>query len=400
MDRTAPPPIPQFSSRPPAAVPVDNATMALPSSSPLPSMSLSLTSPRHTDSGSRPVSGPGPARHTDPSSTRNLAEEPSNPPTTPRRWHHRLAPRVERHSPTNALPWPFGGWVHPTHVEFRLPGPGGVHLGRGLVHRRSWRSRQHRKGRYIGTSPKGRARRVEAMVKRKGGIRGKWRRLILKIGRMRMVEYWNISWWVAVVRLSFFFFFCAHKFNCLPTHLQVFTLGSTIWVLNGFVVFLPLLLPSRFAEGPSFGSWTAWAGATVFEIGAALAMWEAWNRADTADFGWNVRELWEKGLDAAEEHPPSRAHADKGDRTGLPAPLPLPPPPSSRNEEEGLRWSSTSTASREKNEPGFDGVDRDRLCGEKQKWVWFSTDTKYWHELGFLAAFSQFCGATIFWISG
>lgn len=198
----------------------------------------------------------------------------------------------------------------------------------------------------------------------------------------------------------FLFFFCAHKFNCLPTHLQVFTLGSTIWVLNGFVVFLPLLLPSRFAEGPSFGSWTAWAGATVFEIGAALAMWEAWNRADTADFGWNVRELWEKGLDAAEEHPPSRAHADKGDRTGLPAPLPLPPPPSSRNEEEGLRWSSTSTASREKNEPGFDGVDRDRLCGEKQKWVWFSTDTKYWHELGFLAAFSQFCGATIFWISG
>lgn len=256
MDRTAPPPIPQFSSRPPAAVPVDNATMALPSSSPLPSMSLSLTSPRHTDSGSRYVSGPGTARHTDPSSStrRNPAEEPSHPPKTPHRWHHRLAPRVERHSPTNALPWPFGGWVHPTHVEFRLPGPGGVHLGRGLVHRRSWRSRQHRKGRYIGTSPKGRARRVEAMVKRKGGIRGKWRRLILKIGRMRMVEYWNISWWVAVVRLSFFFFFAHTSSIVFPPTCRCSHWGARYGYSMASSCSFPYFFPPASPKAPALGA--------------------------------------------------------------------------------------------------------------------------------------------------
>ena len=34
------------------------------------------------------------------------------------------------------------------------------------------------------------------------------------------------------------------------------------------------------------------------------------------------------------------------------------------------------------------------------KWMWWSTDRKYWHELGFVAGFAQLCGATIFWISG
>lgn len=33
-------------------------------------------------------------------------------------------------------------------------------------------------------------------------------------------------------------------------------------------------------------------------------------------------------------------------------------------------------------------------------WVWWSSDRKFWHELGFVAGFAQLCGATIFWISG
>lgn len=35
-----------------------------------------------------------------------------------------------------------------------------------------------------------------------------------------------------------------------------------------------------------------------------------------------------------------------------------------------------------------------------KKWIWWSTERKYWREVGFLAAFAQFCAATIFWISG
>jgi hypothetical protein len=35
-----------------------------------------------------------------------------------------------------------------------------------------------------------------------------------------------------------------------------------------------------------------------------------------------------------------------------------------------------------------------------RKWIWFTTDPKYWTELGFLAGFVQLWAATIFWISG
>ena len=41
---------------------------------------------------------------------------------------------------------------------------------------------------------------------------------------------------------------------------------------------------------------------------------------------------------------------------------------------------------------------------DKRTWHWFPTwhelTTHYFREIGFLASFSQMCGATIFWISG
>jgi hypothetical protein len=33
-------------------------------------------------------------------------------------------------------------------------------------------------------------------------------------------------------------------------------------------------------------------------------------------------------------------------------------------------------------------------------WIWFTADTKYWRELGFLAGVIQLCAASIFWIAG
>lgn len=36
----------------------------------------------------------------------------------------------------------------------------------------------------------------------------------------------------------------------------------------------------------------------------------------------------------------------------------------------------------------------------RPKWVWFSTNPKYWHQLGWYAAFFQLLAASIFWISG
>jgi hypothetical protein len=33
-------------------------------------------------------------------------------------------------------------------------------------------------------------------------------------------------------------------------------------------------------------------------------------------------------------------------------------------------------------------------------WIWFTSNTKYWRELGFLAGVIQLCAATIFWTAG
>ncbi|KAJ7794646.1 hypothetical protein B0H14DRAFT_3556636 [Mycena olivaceomarginata] len=67
-----------------------------------------------------------------------------------------------------------------------------------------------------------------------------------------------------------------------------------------------------------------------------------------------------------------------------------------------MHSKSTESDATEKNTsddtPGSDSETPSRP--PKKKWIWFSTDDKYFHELGFLAAFVQYWAATIFWISG
>ncbi|RDB30427.1 hypothetical protein Hypma_007169 [Hypsizygus marmoreus] len=207
------------------------------------------------------------------------------------RWHHHLHPHVHRHHARNGLPRCVRDLIHPTHVTLTHDAEGDFH----------WTSRNHRKHRNQRVSPSGYSRYAK--------------NLPLKLARFRKLEYWNISWWVAVT----------------------YTFGSIVWVVNGFAVFLPFVSTS-FQEAANSVGWTAWVGATIFEIGSILGILEAWNRDDVVDFGWNVeRELI--------------FHSEKAAK-----------PPTT--------------------------------------WIWFSTDPKFFHELGFLAAFSQLCAATIFWISG
>ena len=114
-------------------------------------------------------------------------------------------------------------------------------------------------------------------------------------------------------------------------------------MINGFYAFEPFI-NSHAATNMDAVGWTAFVGATIFEFGSVFGLWEAWNRDDSAQFGYAVEE-----------------------KLG-----------SARNSEEGLM---------EKGIP-------------RKKWVWFSLQSQYFHELGFLAALIQFCGATIFWIAG
>ena len=130
-------------------------------------------------------------------------------------------------SPIGAFPF-----FHPTHAHLH------VHS-----QKLDWYSRDHRKGRHP----------VEHNKRR-------------NINTFLRIEYWNISWWVAFVYFPYISF---------PL-IKLFTLGSAVWVLNGFFSFLPSLNVT--SQNNVVLGWTAFAGGTIFEIGSYLMVLEALNR--------------------------------------------------------------------------------------------------------------------------
>jgi hypothetical protein len=109
--------------------------------------------------------------------------------------------------------------------------------------------------------------------------------------------YWDVSYLVAVV----------------------FTLGSVVWCINAFFVWLPLQDPSTEFTGEitDGGGWTAWIGATIFEFGSILLMIEAVNENRADCFGWAVEEvLQEEGLIRLTPHSCTHHHQNKGNLVG------------------------------------------------------------------------------------
>lgn len=105
--------------------------------------------------------------------------------------------------------------------------------------------------------------------------------------------YWDVSYLVAVI----------------------FTLGSVVWCINAFFVWLPLQDPSTEFPGEiaTAGGITAFLGATIFEIGSIFLMIEAVNENRSDCFGWALEEaLEEKGLvQLRPEHACKHHHLNK-----------------------------------------------------------------------------------------
>jgi hypothetical protein len=78
----------------------------------------------------------------------------------------------------------------------------------------------------------------------------------------------------------------------------IFTLGSVVWCVNAFFVWLPLQVPSSEFEGEiaNAGGITAFIGATIFEIGSVLLMIEAVNENRADCFGWELEEVFEENV--------------------------------------------------------------------------------------------------------
>ncbi|KAH7213319.1 uncharacterized protein BKA55DRAFT_546542 [Fusarium redolens] len=221
--------------------------------------------------------------------------------------------------------------------------PGGKSPGVAYV----WRSRDNRKGRHalaISVDP----RKHEATKgPRPSNSYHQTLRGILKM----FVRYpvWDVSYDVAVV----------------------FTIGSIIWVINGFFSWLPVLNPStKFSDWA--GGLSAFIGATIFEFGSVLLMLEAVNENRSDCFGWAVEESVDGILHLNHAHNCKHAHAQK--RT----------------------FVKQSAKTLEKNTTEVAGNDR------MWSWwpTWYELRTHYFFDIGFLACSSQTFGATVFWISG
>lgn len=256
-------------------------------------------------------------------------------------------------------------FLNPTKARFR-------HDARPDV-RFKWTSRNNRKGRHAvvihqsdeATSSKpvaGTTPRPTASTR--GVAQGIWRMLTY-------YPFWDISFDVAFV----------------------FTVGSVIWVVNAFFVWLPLVSPSTEFESEELdgGGITAFVGATVFEVGSLLLLLEAVNENRSGCFGWALEQV----VSREEEHAgsatpalrPSKSHCahhhqnkrnlvGKGRRRGSSSSL----SPSSKH--QGTTEGETSTTT-------------------YPSWIWLPTSLSHrLHSLSFLASLTQLLAASIFWVAG
>ncbi|OIW28550.1 hypothetical protein CONLIGDRAFT_385561 [Coniochaeta ligniaria NRRL 30616] len=234
-----------------------------------------------------------------------------------------------------------------------------------------WHSRDNRKGRH--------AISVTADYAGKSSLRSSSSLVETLKGMAKMfVRYpiWDVSYDVALI----------------------YTIGSIVWCINGFFVWYPLYRPETEFPGEvdSGGGISALVGATIFEVGATLAMLEAVNENRTDCFGWALEKAVEDGLVVAKRHPECRHH--HGNRRSLfGRPRRLANGERGRTGDKGDHEASTSPDGTEKDSEGSDPRD-------KRVWSWwpswYELRTHYFREIGFLACFSQIIGATIFWISG
>ncbi|QIW95021.1 hypothetical protein AMS68_000539 [Peltaster fructicola] len=160
---------------------------------------------------------------------------------------------------------------------------------------------------------------------------------------------WDISWLVA----------------------YILAWGSLVWLLDAFFIYMPFL--DTRANQPGLilygGGISAFVATTLFEIGSALLLIEAFNADQSGCFGWAVDRVLaedDEGGKTIRARPDENAcnhhHSDKSSLVG----------------------SSPESYSR--------------------SWTWWPTGEQfrrhYVHDIGFMAAAAELAGSTLFWIMG
>ncbi|KGO76712.1 hypothetical protein PITC_090660 [Penicillium italicum] len=234
---------------------------------------------------------------------------------------------------------------------------------------RLWRSRDNRKGRH--------AIRVdtEALPLETGLKAPPLTRSVPEVAKtfLRMVTYvpyWDVSYLVAMS----------------------FIIGSAVFIVNGFFVWLPLVDKKTEFQGEISvaGGWTGFVGATIFEAGGVLLLLEAFNTNHTGCFGWALETVLEKTIEdgipqhAMEELRPKASNCEHHHA----------------NRKSFLRekhYNASDNAHSQRDNTGYVTSSTD---GRSFRWIPSMSElrTHYFHELGFLASLVLFVSATIFWI--
>ncbi|THH16050.1 hypothetical protein EUX98_g9364 [Antrodiella citrinella] len=153
--------------------------------------------------------------------------------------------------------------LHPTRAKFfpraevshrAVNGP----LASTLSQSSEWNLRASRKGRFRSSSIHVRHHPGEARTIREVLVS---QRLRHPHSNLKVHLTWDVSFWVAIV----------------------FVLGSAAWIVNGFVLFLPLVNVGEVHTDAA--SWWAFVGGTLFELGSYLMLVESLNASHEQLFG-------------------------------------------------------------------------------------------------------------------
>ncbi|WWD22643.1 hypothetical protein CI109_107136 [Kwoniella shandongensis] len=274
---------------------------------------------------------------------------------------------------SHRTPHPF---FTPTHLSF-TDAHSGTKAG-------SWQSRRARKGRYApqkshvhyigpksaaagadaeeGNVPKGKGKETEVQKMEKMAYSR------MKSGETKLKPHLivDVSFWIAIA----------------------FTAGSIVWVVNGYLVWFPIIRPELATTTFSrTAAATAFIGGTIFEIGSYLMVVEALDRGREINFGTALgqvlhhRRKTPSHTSLALEDVKSQIEHDTG-RTSTTS--------------SGTLHQSNGEAVRGKidNDDEANGISWP--AGAKG-FVWWGKPM--WHDLGYLAALVQLFAATIFWVS-
>jgi hypothetical protein len=261
-----------------------------------------------------------------------------------------------------------------------------------------WRSRDNRKGRHALLIRRGKDGKIrphgtlEPTNTLPATVRG-------FVALFTRYPYWDISWWVAIM----------------------FTLGSLVWIANGFTVLFPTIGKDSSQAVSNASSWSALAGASLFFLGSYLLFLEAINANRNGCFGWAVERTIKGRGPEAEVHPGECQHHHYREKERL----------ENSNDEEASESSHSAQVSDNQDDDAQDDdyQDDDNQAGQAYSgkpgtgskdnilaqenepeddehihdWMWWPTwhdfRTHFMHEIGFIACNIQLISASLFWLS-